>query len=83
MTRSRLLWEELPPIRAQKIRYVPVSYTHLDVYKRQVESSVKAGVDVLISGDFGHHDGIDAVMQGVSVIDAGHYGCLLYTSRCV
>ena len=25
-------------------------------------------------GDFGHHDGIDAVMQGVSVIDAGHYG---------
>ena len=42
--------------------------------KSMVESSVKAGVDVLISGDFGHHDGIDAVMQGVSVIDAGHYG---------
>lgn len=42
--------------------------------KSMVESSVKSGADVLISGDFGHHDGIDAVMQGLSVIDAGHYG---------
>ena len=30
--------------------------------------------DVLISGDFGHHDGMDAVAAGVSLINAGHYG---------
>lgn len=27
-----------------------------------------------MTGDIGHHDGIDAVEQGLSVIDAGHYG---------
>ncbi len=30
--------------------------------------------EVYITGDFGHHDGIDAVDQGLNVIDAGHYG---------
>ena len=29
---------------------------------------------VLITGDIGHHDGIDAADQGLAVIDAGHYG---------
>lgn len=42
--------------------------------KSMVTAAVNSGADVLISGDFGHHDGIDAVMQGVAVIDAGHYG---------
>ena len=32
------------------------------------------GADVLITGDIGHHDGIDAVARGLAVIDAGHYG---------
>lgn len=32
------------------------------------------GADALIAGDFGHHDGIDAVERGLAVIDAGHYG---------
>ena len=36
--------------------------------------ALQAGVDVLISGDIDHHMGIDLVAQGVSVIDAGHYG---------
>ena len=27
-----------------------------------------------VLGDIGHHDGIDAVEQGLAVIDAGHYG---------
>lgn len=31
-------------------------------------------LDVLITGDIGHHEGLDALSQGVSVIDAGHYG---------
>ena len=34
----------------------------------------KKGADVLVTGDIGHHDGIDAVEQGLAVIDAGHYG---------
>lgn len=29
---------------------------------------------VLISGDMGHHDGLDAVADQVAVIDGGHYG---------
>ena len=27
-----------------------------------------------MTGDIGHHDGLDAVDQGMAVIDAGHYG---------
>ena len=30
--------------------------------------------DALITGDMGHHDGIDAVAEGISLIDPGHYG---------
>ncbi|MDI6603845.1 MAG: Nif3-like dinuclear metal center hexameric protein [Thermoanaerobacteraceae bacterium] len=32
------------------------------------------GADVLISGDIGYHDAIDASLLGLSVIDAGHFG---------
>lgn len=32
------------------------------------------GVQVLITGDIGHHGGIDAAACGMAVIDAGHYG---------
>lgn len=30
--------------------------------------------DVYITGDIDHHTGIDAVDQGLCIIDAGHYG---------
>lgn len=46
--------------------------------KSTAQSAVNAGVDVLISGDIDHHLGIDLVAQGVSVIDAGHYGLEKY-----
>ena len=36
--------------------------------------AVSKGADVLVTGDIGHHEGLDAAAQGVSVIDAGHYG---------
>lgn len=36
--------------------------------------AIEKGADVLITGDIGHHNGIDAMEQGLSVIDAGHYG---------
>lgn len=42
--------------------------------KSMVQDAIKKGAQVYISGDFGHHDGIDAVDQGLCVIDAGHYG---------
>lgn len=42
--------------------------------KSMVHTAIQKHADVYISGDFGHHDGIDAVDQGICVIDAGHYG---------
>lgn len=42
--------------------------------KSVVEEAVQFGVDVLITGDIDHHEGIDAAARGMSVIDAGHYG---------
>lgn len=42
--------------------------------KSGIREAVKKGADVLVTGDIGHHDGLDAVAQGLAVIDAGHYG---------
>lgn len=42
--------------------------------KSMIKSAIKEKADVLITGDIDHHDGIDAVMQNLAVIDAGHYG---------
>jgi len=42
--------------------------------KSMISSAVNAGADVLVTGDIDHHTGIDALAQGLSVIDAGHYG---------
>jgi dinuclear metal center YbgI/SA1388 family protein len=39
-----------------------------------IDEAVNAGAQVIITGDIGHHDGIDAVAKGIAVIDAGHYG---------
>ena len=39
-----------------------------------ISNALQAGVDVLITGDIDHHTGIDAVDQGLCIIDAGHYG---------
>lgn len=42
--------------------------------KSSVEIAFQKGCDVLITGDMDHHGGLDAVAQGMAVIDAGHYG---------
>lgn len=34
----------------------------------------KAMSDAFITGDMGHHDGLDAVEDGISLINAGHFG---------
>ena len=42
--------------------------------KSMARPALAAGADVLITGDIGHHEGIDAVDRGLAIIDAGHYG---------
>lgn len=42
--------------------------------KSEIGEALRKGADVLITGDIGHHEGIDAVSQGLAIIDAGHYG---------
>ena len=42
--------------------------------KSVIGAAIAKGADVLVTGDIGHHEGLDAVEQGLSVIDAGHYG---------
>lgn len=42
--------------------------------KSAVTPAILKKADVLVTGDIGHHEGLDAVEQGLSVIDAGHYG---------
>lgn len=42
--------------------------------KSGIPVALAKGADVLVTGDIGHHDGLDAVEQGLEIIDAGHYG---------
>lgn len=42
--------------------------------KSTIGDAVAAGAQVLVTGDIDHHSGMDAVSQGLSIIDAGHYG---------
>ena len=65
------------------MRYWPVSYTHLDVYKRQMcilEEMQWKRTRYITSADF-FHGTLELVEPGVPVFL--FMGCLLYTSRCV
>jgi dinuclear metal center YbgI/SA1388 family protein len=42
--------------------------------KSMVHDAIRLGADVLITGDIDYHTAIDAVSDGLCVIDAGHYG---------
>lgn len=42
--------------------------------KSDISAALASGADVYVTGDIGHHDGLDANAQGLAVIDAGHYG---------
>lgn len=42
--------------------------------KSVIHTALEKRAEVLITGDIGHHEGIDAVAQGMMIIDAGHYG---------
>ncbi len=39
-----------------------------------LKHGIAAGAQVLVTGDIGHHQGIDAVADHMAVIDGGHYG---------
>ena len=42
--------------------------------KSAIRPALLKGADVLVTGDIGHHEGLDAWEQGLAIIDAGHYG---------
>lgn len=42
--------------------------------KSAISSSLIKKADILVTGDIGHHEGLDAAEQGLNIIDAGHYG---------
>lgn len=42
--------------------------------KSTMKEALRFGCDVYITGDIDHHTGIDAVDQGLCIVDAGHYG---------
>ena len=67
--------------------YAPVSYTHLDVYKRQSDNipgvagvGAKTALDLI----FRFHN-LDYIYDNLDELDIkpGVKACLLYTSRCV
>lgn len=39
-----------------------------------LEHAVNSGADVYLTGDVRHHGALDALDQGIAVVDAGHYG---------
>ena len=41
--------------------------------KSDIDQAIAAGADVYVTGDIGHHEGIDALARGLNIIDAGHY----------
>lgn len=42
--------------------------------KSTIGDAVSAGADALITGDIGHHEGLDALACNLAIIDAGHQG---------
>lgn len=42
--------------------------------RSMIEAAKNTQAEVLITGDIGHHEGIDAQAMGISIIDAGHFG---------
>lgn len=57
-----------PDTKISKVAIVPGSG------RSMIDQAKQTGADVFITGDIGHHEGLDAVDMGMCVIDAGHYG---------
>ena len=67
----------------------PVSYTHLDVYKRQrfsradLENKLLMGDDDMDMSALPKTNYIKSIVTSECKMDMERQGCLLYTSRCV
>ena len=55
----------------QKVKRIAISP---GAGKSMTGAALRKKADVLITGDIDHHTGIDAVADGLCIIDAGHYG---------
>lgn len=69
-------WYQIPDVRVygnldQKVSRAAICTGSGKSFLRE---ALAAGADVYVTGDIDHHTGIDAVAQGIAVIDAGHYG---------
>lgn len=42
--------------------------------RSMIREALHKGVQVLITGDMGHHEGLDAAEDGLCIVDATHYG---------
>lgn len=51
--------------------------------KSMIRYALKAAVSVLITGDMDHHSALDAKDQGLSIIDAGHFGTEHFMKECI
>ena len=66
------------------ITSIPVSYTHLDVYKRQYQNGVlqKTGWTVIDGNTYYLYTETGYAATGITTL-VPNGACLLYTSRCV
>lgn len=69
-------WFDIPDVRIygdlnQRITRVSVCPGSA---KGMEDFALAQGAQVLIGGDFGHHEGLDCIEKNIGVIDAGHYG---------
>lgn len=60
--------EDICDSKIKRIAISPGSGKGMSAY------AIAAGAQVLITGDITHHDGLDASEDGLTIIDASHYG---------
>ena len=63
--------------------YLAVSYTHLDVYKRQIQGLEAAGIRDQVKVIVGGAPISPAFAEKIGADGYSANACLLYTSRCV
>lgn len=42
--------------------------------KSEIGAAISQGAEIMVTGDIGHHEGIDTIARGMVIADAGHYG---------
>ena len=70
---AALAWDNVGLLVGRTEKEVKRIYVALDATD-EIDTALQTGAEVLVTGDIGHHEGIDAVARGLDVIDAGHYG---------